>query len=117
MNTSSVFMSDEGKNAIHAVYDSLLEKWPVPYETMRVQTRHGDAFVVASGDPELPPLVLLHGSSSHSAMWIGDIASYAAHFRVYAFDLPGEPGRSTDIRPNLTTSAYAEWMEDTLLNH
>ena len=30
MNTSSVFKSDEGKNAIHAVYDSLLEKWPVP---------------------------------------------------------------------------------------
>ncbi|HPE16178.1 MAG TPA: alpha/beta hydrolase [Oscillospiraceae bacterium] len=114
MAVKSVFKSAAGKNAVLAVYDSLLGQWPVPYDTIQVETRHGGAFVIAGGADALPPLVLLHGSSSNSAMWIGDFAAYAKDHRVYAVDLPGEPGKSTDIRPDLRTAAYAEWMKDVL---
>lgn len=114
MNTNSVFKSVEGKNAILAVYDSLIEKWPVPFEKISLKTRHGDTFVIAGGDKSFPPLILLHGSSSNSAMWIGDISEYTKYYRVYAVDVPGEPGKSADIRPDLTTSAYSDWMKDVL---
>ncbi|MEN6314459.1 MAG: alpha/beta hydrolase [Clostridiaceae bacterium] len=114
MNANSVFKSVDGKNAILAVYDSLLEKWPVPFEKISLKTRHGDTFVIAGGDKSLPPLILLHGSSSNSAMWIGDISEYTKYYRVYAVDLPGEPGKSADIRPDLTTLAYSDWMKDVL---
>lgn len=112
MNAKSVFKSIEGKNSILAVYDSLLEKWPVPFEKINLKTRCGDTFVIVGGDRSLPPLILLHGSSSNSAMWIGDISEYTKYYRVYAVDLPGEPGKSVDIRPDLTTSAYSDWMKD-----
>ena len=114
MNTGSVFRSAEGKSLIMEVYDSLLEKWLVPMERIHVTTRHGDTFVIASGDRSLPSLILLHGSSSNSAMWIGDISDYSKYYRVYAVDLPGEPGRSSDIRPDLKSSAYSDWMNDVL---
>ncbi len=114
MNANSVFKSAEGKKTILAVYDSLLEKWPMPSEKINLETRHGNTFVIAGGEKSLPPLILLHGSSSNSAMWIGDIAEYAKYFRVYAVDLPGEPGKSADIRPDLRTAAYSDWMKDVL---
>ncbi len=111
MNTS-VFKSAAGKKAVLRVYDSLLEKWPVRFEEITLGTRCGDTFVIACGDKSLPPLILLHGSSSNSAMWIGDISDYSKYFRVYAADLPGESGKSCDIRPDLKTSACADWMKD-----
>ena len=114
MQTGSVFKSQAGKDAILVVYDTLLEQWPLPLEKITLETRHGRAFVLASGDKSLPPLILLHGSSSNSAMWIGDIAEYAKDHRVYAVDLPGEPGKSGEIRPDVTTTAYADWMKDVL---
>lgn len=114
MKTKPVFKSIESKNAILSVYDSLLEQWPVPFEKLTVKTRHGDTFVIACGEKSLPPLILIHGSSSNSAMWIGDVSTYCRHYRVYAVDIPGEPGRSNDNRLDLKTSAYAEWLDDVL---
>jgi pimeloyl-ACP methyl ester carboxylesterase len=108
----SVFKSDQGKAAILGVYDMLLNMWPIPIEKLTVGTRHGDTFIVAGGDTSLPSLVLLHGSGSNAAMWMGDMPLYAQSYRVYAIDLPGEPGRSSDIRPSLSGQDYADWLID-----
>ncbi len=107
-----IYRSPEGGQAILAHYDTLLAQWPLPYQTHLLPTRHGRTFVLACGPEGAPPLLLLHGSSANSAMWIGDAAAFARHYRVYAVDLPGEPGKSEPIRRELTGPAYAEWMED-----
>ena len=77
-------------------------------------TRHGDTFVIASGAEQAPPLILLHGAGSNSAVWAGDAAAYAGAYRVFAVDLLGEAGRSAPIRPALEGPAYAEWLQDVL---
>lgn len=110
----SVYKSPEGKNTIRSYYDKLLSGWPVPFKRHMVKTRHGDVFVLESGDTEKPALVLLHGSGSNSAIWAGEIKEYIGHFRVFAVDLPGEPGQSCEYRPDLFSAAYAEFMEDIL---
>jgi hypothetical protein len=48
-------------------YRELLTKWPVPNEQLTVPTSQGDTFVIASGAPDAPPLILLHGTGSNSA--------------------------------------------------
>jgi pimeloyl-ACP methyl ester carboxylesterase len=58
--------------------------------------------------------VLLHGSGATSAMWLGDVASYVESHRVYAVDIPGEPGLSAPTRPALASGAYANWLGDVL---
>jgi pimeloyl-ACP methyl ester carboxylesterase/ribosomal protein S18 acetylase RimI-like enzyme len=95
-----------------ALYDSVLARWPVPYEALNIPTRHGDTFVIASGAGSAPPLVLLHGAASNSAIWAGDVAEYSRHHRVYAVDLIGEPGKSAPNRPDWNGPAYAEWLAD-----
>lgn len=114
MKTPSIYKSEAGRNAIIAFYDSILNRWPVAYETLSITTRHGTTFMIACGAQSAPPLILLHGSSSNSAMWIGDAAEYSRSYRVYAIDLPGEPGKSEPLRRELNSPAYTEWMEDIL---
>ncbi len=109
---SSIYKTLAGEHAVMVLYDSLLARWPVPYEAMDIPTRYGKTFVIGSGDTTAPALVLLHGAGTNSIMWAGDIEAYSRHYRVYAVDLPGEPGKSTPNRLDWTSPAYAEWLAD-----
>src|SRR5262247_945497 len=95
-------------------YDALLARWPVPCATLDISSRYGATFVVASGSESAAPLVLIHGAGSNSAMWAGDVGEYSRHYRVYAVDLLGEPGKSAPARPSWDSPAYAEWLGDVL---
>ncbi|MFE3988310.1 alpha/beta fold hydrolase [Nocardia tengchongensis] len=111
---SAIYKSEAGRAAIAARYQELLRRWPVAVEQLHVPTREGDTFVLASGPKDAPPVVLLHGSGSNSSTWLGDIASWATDFRVYAVDMVGEPGGSAEARPELGTEAVALWLDDVL---
>ncbi len=112
MSTQSIYKTAAGEQAVMALYDRALEQWPVPYQTRQIETRHGATFVIACGDESAPPLVLLHGAGTNSAIWIGDAADYSRRCRVYAVDILGEAGKSAHNRPDWETPAYAEWLED-----
>ena len=108
------FKTQEGKEAVFNYYNVLLEKLTVPHEELNVNTRFGNTFVLAVGDKTKPPVVLLHGSSMNSAMWIGDINILNRDYRVYAPDIPGEPGRSNDEQLPFDTSDYMDWLFDVM---
>src|SRR5690349_12938367 len=112
MTTPTVYKTPAGEQAVMALYDATLARWPVPCETSTIPTRYGDTFVVASGEPTAPPLVLLHGAGTNSAIWIGDVGTFSRRYRVYAVDLIGEAGKSAPNRPDWNRPAYAEWLCD-----
>ena len=114
MKLAPVFKSDESRRTLLAAYDEHLAHWPVPAETREVPTRHGSTFVISSGDPSGPPLVLLHGASSNALMWIADVAELGRTHRVHAVDIIGEPGRSAPTRLPYADSGYADWLGDVL---
>ncbi|MBX3064067.1 MAG: alpha/beta fold hydrolase [Anaerolineae bacterium] len=114
MDQSPLYNTPAGEALVMALYDAVLQNWMVPSQTQMVSTRCGKTFVIASGDPFAPPVVLLHGAGGNSAMWAGDVADYASQFRVYAVDLPGEAGKSTPNRPPWAGAAFGEWLEDVL---
>jgi pimeloyl-ACP methyl ester carboxylesterase len=109
---ANIYRSEAGRHAVEAQYRRILERWPVACERRVVPTRHGDTFVIVSGDSSAPPVVLFHGSGSNSAAWMRDVPTWAQHHRVYAVDLIGEPGLSAPSRPPLSSPAYAEWLDD-----
>jgi pimeloyl-ACP methyl ester carboxylesterase len=111
---TAIYATAAGGRAVEQRYREILRLWPVPSEWLFITTREGDTFVVACGPPDAPPLLLLHGSAANTAMWIGDVASWAQDFRVYAVDLVGEPGLSSPSRPPLGSEAYAFWLDDVL---
>ncbi|MFC4128341.1 alpha/beta fold hydrolase [Nocardia rhizosphaerae] len=109
---TGIYKTEDGRLAIARRYRAQLDAWPVPREEMRVPTAAGETFVIASGPTDAPALVLLHGSGANSGTWRGDIADWSAIFRVYAVDLPGEPGGSAPTRLPLDTDATASWFDE-----
>jgi pimeloyl-ACP methyl ester carboxylesterase len=110
----SIYRSADGGRAVRDRYLDLLDHWPVDNERLRVPTREGETFVVACGPRNAPPVLLLHGSGANSATWMGDAPAWAAHFRVYAVDIIGEPGLSAPARPPLASPAHALWLDDVM---
>jgi pimeloyl-ACP methyl ester carboxylesterase len=110
----SIYKSAQGERAVRERYLEILKSWPVPSRQSRVPTREGETFVVACGDENAPPLLLLHGSMANSAMWMGDVAAWAGHFRIYALDIIGDAGLSAPSRPPLASEAHALWLDDVM---
>jgi pimeloyl-ACP methyl ester carboxylesterase len=109
-----IYKTEAGGREILRRYDDALAQWPVRAGQLRLPTREGETFVLTCGVKDAPPLLLFHGSGTNTAMWRGDVAMWARHFRVYAVDLIGEPGHSAPSRPPLDSEAYALWLDDVL---
>lgn len=114
MKTKPVYKSIEGKKSIIHHYESILTQWPVPHETLNIKTNYGNTFVIACGDKSYDPIILLHGSSTNSAMWMGDVVKLSQKYRVYAVDIIGEPGKSDENRPDMKETHYAKWIDEVL---
>jgi len=110
----SAFKTPEGRTAFLAAYDAAMKLWPVPYEEVNLPGRFGTTHVVISGPQDAPPLVLLHGYDATSAMWSPNIADFSTHYRVYAVDVMGQPGRSLPCEPIRNAADYAAWLTGVL---
>lgn len=113
-NYKPVYKSEAGRKAVLTAYNAILKNWPVPYEEIWVDTSFGQTFMMQCGDRSLPPLILLHGTSSNSSMWIGDVVEYSKHFAVYAIDIPGEPGMSAERQYSWKSPVYCEWLDEVI---
>lgn len=106
------FKSEEGKKEVLEYYDLLLTKDSLPHEKLMVNTSYGETFIIAIGKKELPPLILLHGSGMNSAMWIKEMEEYSQTHRVYAVDMPGEPGKSDERQLPFESDDFSNWLND-----
>lgn len=96
-------------------YDILLQLWNTPKEERDVSTFYGTTHVIVCGDDSKPPLVLFHGVGDDAAlMWLYNAQELARHFRLYAIDTIGGPGKS---RPNENYNNDFDdirWMDEVL---
>jgi pimeloyl-ACP methyl ester carboxylesterase len=99
-----------------AVYDALVEKWPVPHETIDLPGRFGCTHMLVSGPKSAPALVLLHGYLATLNMWASNIVELSRDYRVYALDIMGQPGRSLPDQPFLSQNDLLLWLSDVLDN-
>jgi pimeloyl-ACP methyl ester carboxylesterase len=111
----SVFRSSEGKAKYFEAYDAVLKQWGVPYQELYLCTSLGDTHVIASGNPQAPPLLLFHPSGAGSVIWHKNIGAFSQHFRTYAVDTIGEPNKSIltqSIKGKTQRKQYAVWFTD-----
>ncbi len=112
MKTLTFYKSPEYKDRIQKVYDKALERWPEPCTESYIDTRHGKTFIISSGKKSDPVMILLHGSGSSSYMWLNDVSLYNRTHYVHAIDIPGDAGKSEEIRASWDNNDFVEWMED-----
>lgn len=112
-----LYRTDKARAGIWTTYDLLLEAWGVDVTNTDVPTRYGTTRVNVSGTEGAPPLILFHGVGDNSAMmWLYNAAALAPHFRLYAVDTLGGPGKSV---PNANYNREFDigmWIDDVLDN-
>ena len=96
-----LYKSVDGYRAIMEWYESLVEKIEVPFESLYVNTRFGRTHMLAAGPKDAPALFLISGVAGCAPLWRKQLESLSANFRVYALDIPGQPGRSDPNPPVL----------------
>ncbi len=108
MTTNSVYKSLKKRDRFRAVYNSFLGAMPFAQRT--IDTSYGETFLLEAGEPNKPAVLLLHGSCSNSAFWFNDLLALSARYHVFAVDIPGEAGNSSEYRLSLDHSDYADWL-------
>lgn len=108
----NVFKSKEGQEKIRGYYQNILSFFPL--EQRYIDTSYGQTFVLEAGNKGNPAMILLHGSCSNSAAWLGDITALVEQYHVFAIDIPGEPGNSAANRLNIQTNEYSHWLKEAL---
>jgi pimeloyl-ACP methyl ester carboxylesterase len=112
----TLYRSAEAKARLLGAYEGALARWDeatgTRLERLRVATEAGETAVFAFGpaDASRPPLLLVHGTLSNSSMWMADAAILSRARRVYAIDIPGEPGLSEERRLPWESEIAAAWL-------
>jgi hypothetical protein len=110
-----VFVTEENRARLMAIYDEGLRHWPVLFETFFVDSRFGRTHVIASENPELPPLLMVHPMGVGGFVWSSIITPLSEHRRTYALDTIGDIGKSELADPARYPKngrAYSAWLDD-----
>lgn len=111
----SIYRSAEHEARVMAHYDAWLARYDFPLESVSVDTRAGRTHLLVTGPEDAPPLMLVHGFSTH-ALFMVDICAVALRerYRCWFVDVPGNPGRSEGELPDFNDGAFGRWMEEVL---
>ena len=109
-----LYRSEEGFHAIMAWYEDTLARIEVPVESVFVATRFGRTHMLAAGPKEAEPVLLIPGVAGCAPLWRRQFPELSRRFRVYALDIPGQPGRSDPNPPSFLNEDYPAWLCDVL---
>jgi pimeloyl-ACP methyl ester carboxylesterase len=110
----SIFKNEQAEAAYMAAYDSVLENWPVPYETRTVTTSYGETHMIVSGPVDGEPIIVLHGGDSDATIMSPLFPALAQSYRVYSLDVIGYAGKSKAAKVIEDRAGVAEWLTGVL---
>jgi 3-oxoadipate enol-lactonase len=77
-----------------------------------MKTRDGRLGYEAAGDPDLPPLVFLHGIGGAARAWRSQLNFFGERYRAIAWDMPGYGGSAP--LSTVSIAALADALQDFL---
>ncbi|HEY4633955.1 MAG TPA: alpha/beta hydrolase [Candidatus Limnocylindrales bacterium] len=108
--TVSHWKDPDAREAYARSYAHAMGLWPTPYEHRDVPGPFGTTHVVVSGNPRGTPVLLVHAASLTATQWHLQAADLGADHRLYAVDIMGDIGLSTQTAPIHTRAEAAAWL-------
>src|SRR3954469_1410278 len=108
-----LYRTSAGREEVHEWCTSRLASWAAPHEVAEVSTTLGHTHVVATGEGDRV-CVFVPGTNFSTATSTRLLEALAERMRVYAADLPGQPGLSAEVRPSDERLGYSQWVTDLL---
>ena len=106
------FKSQNAKEMFLALYNNMVKEWPVPSQTVMIDTSYGKTFIRSSGPLDAPPIVLLHPGGSNSLSWIPQIKILSESYKIYAIDNIYDNGLSIYAKAISDTDDYMNWLTE-----
>lgn len=115
MKSSPLFRtsSNKAQATVSQWVEEQLSHFRVPYESTMLDTSIGYTHVLTAGSRQAPPLVVLHGFGVNAAAMEKAISFFSQNFRVYALDIPGQPGKSFPVRLPYD-GTFIQWLSESL---
>lgn len=110
----ALYKSEEGYAKLMDWYDNVVAKIKTPVESVYVDTRFGPTHMLAAGRPNAEPLLLIPGVAGSAPLYRRALEPLSKHFRVYALDIVGQPGRSAPNPASLLDNSQVDWVCDVL---
>ena len=90
----SIYLSEQGRNELWTEYDLCRAEWPKGTTDMYIKGPYGEVHVLACGNPENPPVVMVHAASMGAHSWKENLEPLLDHYRIYSIDNIGEGNKS-----------------------
>ena len=91
---ASLFRSREGAAAIEELYQAAMSRLGGAVESRMVPTHVGDTHVLTAGPIDAQPVLVLPGGNFLNPTCLEWFLPLAQHYRLYAPEIVGQPGRS-----------------------
>lgn len=108
----TLFASDQGKKEILDLYDEKLDELKLDYTTKNINTSFGSTHIVVTGNPNNPPLLLIHGSNGCAPVALETCPNLNKHFQVFAVDVLAQPNKSAENRLSMKDNSYGKWIHE-----
>lgn len=105
------YRSPVGEARVRNWCSARLASWELLHEEHEIDTSCGPTHVVSVGTGD-GICIYLPGTNFNAASSTVGLSALASRCRVYAADLPGQPGLSSASRPGHELRGYAAWVTD-----
>ena len=109
-----LYKSAEGHQKLVDWYETALKRIDADVSSVWAETRYGRTHMLASGPQDAEPLFFIPGVAGAAPLFKHQLKGLARQFRVYAIDIPGQPGRSDPNPPSFLDNSYVDWFCDIL---
>jgi pimeloyl-ACP methyl ester carboxylesterase len=111
---SAIYRSAVGAAEIEALYQAALSRLGGTVERRRVATGVGETHLLVAGEDDAPPVLVLPGGNFLNPTCLEWFLPLARRYRLYAPDIPGQPGFSAPRRLSPRGDAQATWLTEVL---
>ena len=108
----SLYKSEEGYKKMMSWYNRVQEEISVDHESVFADTRFGKTHFILAGKENLKSILLIPGVAGCAPLWRHQINAFSEHFRVFAIDIVGQPGKSAANPPSVFNDDFTDWLED-----
>ncbi|MGB2128162.1 MAG: alpha/beta fold hydrolase [Flavicella sp.] len=110
----SLYKSAQRKKEILALYDTKMSSLGVRFSEEAVYTSFGTTHVIACGDDEKPPMILVHGSNGCAPIALETYKDLLGKYKLYAVDVLAQPNKSAETRLSMKDTSYGIWMQEVI---
>lgn len=108
----SLFKSEQGKQELLQLYDEKLESLAIDFSYKVINTSFGKTNIILTGNPQNPPIILIHGSNGNAPVALETYKDLLDSFSVYAIDVLAQPNKSAETRLSMHDDSYGQWMNE-----